>query len=182
MIYNEYKCCTLCQRQCRVDRTAGHLGFCGMSDHAVVARAALHQWEEPPISGTRGSGTIFFSGCSLNCVYCQNGSISHGGHGTQVTDGRLVKIMLELEEKGAHNINFVTPTHYIPTVRTAIITARREGLKIPIVYNTGSYDSVDALRTLDGLVDVYLPDLKYFLGKKLSSIYNIVLALQKIYE
>lgn len=161
MTEQSYKNCRLCARECGVDRTHT-VGFCKMSSEPTVARAALHMWEEPPISGTRGSGTIFFSGCSLSCVYCQNRTISRGEQGITVTTHRLAEIMTELEALGAHNINLVTPTHFIPTVRTAILRARDAGLSVPIVYNTGSYDTVESLRTLDGLIDVYLPDLKYF--------------------
>lgn len=136
-----------------------------------VSRAALHQWEEPLISGTRGSGTIFFSGCSLGCVFCQNREISRGISGREISIERLSEIMLGLERDGAHNVNLVTPTHYIPSIKEAIILAKNSGLSIPIVYNTGSYDNVEALATLEGLVDVYLPDFKYYrpeTAKKLS--------------
>lgn len=143
-----------------------------MPSDLFVARAALHKWEEPIISGERGSGTIFFSGCSLGCVFCQNSDISNGNFGVQISDGRLVEMMLELERQGAHNINFVTPTHYIPTVRYAIEKAREKGLSVPIVYNTGSYDTVDSIRSLSGLVDVYLPDLKYYLPKTAKTLSN----------
>ena len=160
-----YKKCNLCARGCSVNRENGELGYCKMSSAPVVARAALHRWEEPIISGSAGSGTIFFSGCSLGCVFCQNASISGGKSGIRVTDERISDMMLELQKKGAHNVNFVTPTHFIPSVRNAIIRAREKGLKIPIVYNTGSYDSVEALEMLDGLVDVYLPDFKYYRGE-----------------
>ena len=128
----------------------------------TVARSALHFWEEPPISGSRGSGTIFFSGCSLACSFCQNAAISGGKSGLTVSSFRVAEMMLELEEKGANNINFVTPTHFVPTVKDSIILAREKGLKIPIVYNTGSFDTVEALKTLDGLIDIYLPDFKYW--------------------
>lgn len=158
---NEYKSCTLCSRRCGVDRSIAR-GFCGMGDKPTVARAALHMWEEPIISGTRGSGTIFFSGCSLSCEFCQNREISQGRTGTPVSEERLSEIMLELRDKGAHNINFVTPTHFLPSIREAIILAKNKGLDIPIVYNTGSYDTREALKTLEGLVDIYLPDLKYY--------------------
>ena len=161
---NEYKSCRLCARGCGVDRGVSR-GFCGMGDTPVVARAALHMWEEPIISGTRGSGTIFFVGCSLACRFCQNREISRGYGGTPVTPERLSEIMLSLEREGAHNINFVTPTHFIPSVREGIIGARERGLKIPTVYNTGSYDTVEALKTLEGLVDIYLPDLKYYTSR-----------------
>lgn len=157
-----YSNCRLCARACGVDRENGEFGYCKMNSLPVVARSALHQWEEPIISGINGSGTIFFSGCSLGCVFCQNASISGGKTGVSVSDERISDMMLELAEKGAHNVNFVTPTHFIPSIKNAIIQARENGLKIPIVYNTGSYDSVEALKTLDGLVDVYLPDFKYY--------------------
>jgi putative pyruvate formate lyase activating enzyme len=133
-----------------------------MTNEIYLSRAALHMWEEPPISGTNGSGTIFFSGCSLSCVFCQNVDISRGRSGKSVSVERLAEIMIELQQKGAHNINLVTPTHYIPSIAEAIPMARRKGLTIPIVYNTGSYDTVDTVRMLDGLVDIYLPDLKYY--------------------
>lgn len=137
----------------------------------VISRAALHHWEEPPISGTRGSGTVFFTGCSLGCVFCQNRCISSGESGVKVTVARLAEIMIELQSQGAHNINLVTPTHFVPSIIAAISEARRGGLTLPIVYNTGSYDTPETIDSLDGLVDVYLPDLKYYLpktAKKLS--------------
>lgn len=161
---NAYKFCTLCARRCGVDRTR-NVGFCGMPDGAYISRAALHMWEEPIISGARGSGTVFFSGCSLKCCFCQNREISRGRVGELVSAHELAQIMLKLESDGAHNVNFVTPTHYIPTVREAIINAKALGLSVPIVYNTSSYDTPEALKTLDGLVDIYLPDFKYFTCK-----------------
>ena len=162
-----YEKCNLCARSCLVDRRQKR-GYCNMSDELYVSRAALHFWEEPPISGTRGSGTIFFSGCSLFCVFCQNREISRGRTGKAVTVERLSEIMTDLQEQGAHNINLVTPTHYIPSIVSAISDARSRGLSIPIVYNTGSYDNVSALRLLEGLVDIYLPDLKYYTEKTAS--------------
>ena len=158
---NEYKACRLCARNCGVDRSSSR-GFCGMGDFPVISRAALHFWEEPIISGTRGSGAVFFSGCSLACTFCQNREISRGECGLPVSVEGLAKIMLDLKEEGAHNINLVTPTHFVPSIREAIILAKDAGLDIPIVYNTGSYDARDTLRSLAGLVDIYLPDLKYF--------------------
>jgi putative pyruvate formate lyase activating enzyme len=138
----------------------------------TVSRASLHNWEEPIISGTNGSGTIFFSGCSLGCVFCQNREISRGASvGKEITEERLAEIMSDLEARGAHNINFVTPTHFAPSIRSGIKIARSRGLKIPIVYNTSSYDSVDALGTLNQAVDIYLADFKYYLdstAKRLS--------------
>lgn len=159
-----YELCTLCGRNCRINRH-NTLGACGMPQDMYIARAALHMWEEPPISGTRGSGTVFFSGCSLGCIFCQNREISRRISGKRVSTDRLAEIMLELRAAGAHNINLVTPTHYAPSIKEAIILAKSKGLSIPIVYNTGSYDSVETLRHLEGLVDVYLPDFKYFQPK-----------------
>ena len=159
-----YKKCELCAKGCGVDRTS-FPGACRMTCETVVSRAALHYWEEPPISGTNGSGTIFFSGCSLSCIFCQNVEISRGKTGKSVDSKRLAEIMLELEKNKAHNVNLVTPTHFVPTIIDAIRLAKNQGLKIPIVYNTGGYDTVDTIRALDGLIDVYLPDLKYFLPK-----------------
>ena len=150
--------CTLCPRRCGAERTEteGH-GFCGMPAGLRVARAALHLWEEPPLSGTRGSGTVFFSGCTLRCCYCQNREISAGGFGRAVTTGRLREIFEELIAQGAHNINLVTPTHFLPW----ILPALEPKLPVPVVYNCGGYESVETLRLLEGKADVYLPDLKY---------------------
>ena len=166
---NQYDNCRLCARKCGINR-ANALGFCKMSDKLYVGRASLHEWEEPIISGTRGSGTIFFSGCSLGCVFCQNSEISHGGAGKEISTHRLSEIMIELQSKGAHNINLVTPTHYAPSIKEAVSTARQNGLTLPIVYNTSSYDTVETLRMLDGTVDIYLPDFKYFLSKSALSL------------
>ena len=161
---NSYESCALCARRCMVDRSCA-VGFCGMPSDMYISRAALHMWEEPIISGTHGSGTIFFSGCSLKCKFCQNREISRGRVGKSVTCAELADIMIKLQVDGAHNINFVTPTHYIPSVREAVIIAKQRGLSVPIVYNTSSYDTPEALATLDGLVDIYLPDFKYFTSK-----------------
>lgn len=163
--------CTLCPRKCNVNRLNNQTGYCGMPAELKVARAALHMWEEPCISGTAGSGTVFFSGCNLKCVFCQNHSIAHGDCGKTISTLRLAEIFLELQEKGAANINLVTPTHYIAQIRDALISAKRQGLTLPIVYNTGSYENVDSLRLLEGLVDIYLPDLKYA-SCELSSKYS----------
>lgn len=152
--------CTLCPRRCGVDRQARY-GYCGGGAAARVAKAFLHPWEEPCLSGVRGSGTVFFTGCNLRCVYCQNYPISHEGVGKDISVARLSAIFLELQARGAHNINLVTPTPYIPHIVQAIRRARQGGLRIPIVYNTGGYERVESLRRLEGLVDVYLPDLKY---------------------
>lgn len=165
MHHPEYSECRLCARLCGIDRNSGRIGFCGAPSEPVIARAALHAWEEPPISGTRGSGTIFFSGCSLRCSYCQNAVISRARTGKAVTEARISEIMLELEGKGAHNINFVTPTHYAPTVIEATRLARNGGLTVPIVYNTASYETVETVASLDGTVDIYLADYKYNLPK-----------------
>ena len=153
--------CTLCPRNCGVDRDNGKIGYCGQTDKVYVARAALHMWEEPCISGEAGSGTVFFSGCSLRCVYCQNYNIAHARAGKEVTKDRLAEIFLELQEKGANNINLVTPTHYTPEIVWAVETARKMGLIIPIVYNCSGYEKVETLRRLDGIVDIYLTDFKY---------------------
>ena len=149
--------CTICPRNCGADRTAGHAGVCGMPADPVLARAMLHMWEEPCISGERGSGAVFFSGCSLKCVFCQNVQISTGGFGKHISVGRLREIFFELIEQGAHNINLVNPTHYAD----AILQALEGGLPVPVVYNTGGYDKLETLRRLEGHVDVYLPDFKY---------------------
>lgn len=165
--------CELCPRRCGANRAAGARGVCGADDTLKIARAALHYWEEPPISGERGSGTIFFSACPLKCVYCQNHEISTGGFGIEVAPGRLVEIMLELQEQGAHNINLVTATHYAHLLPTAIGEARRRGLSIPIVYNTSGYEREEAVAELAELVDVWLVDYKYAdadLGRALSHV------------
>lgn len=162
MYFEEYESCMLCNRKCGVNRTKGELGFCSLGDTVRIARAALHHWEEPIISGSCGSGAIFFSGCSLACVFCQNREISQKLHGKDVTVERLSEIMIELQSLGAHNINLVTATHFAPSVREAIKTAKGLGLNVPIVYNTGSYETKTALSLFDGLVDIYLPDYKFY--------------------
>lgn len=154
--------CSLCPRGCGVNRLEGERGFCGAGSDVRVARAALHFWEEPCLSGTRGSGTVFFSYCVLGCCYCQNAEVSRGGAGVEVSVEKLAGIFLSLEEKGAHNINLVTPTHYAPQIAVALRLARERGLSVPAVYNCGGYESVGGLRLLDGLIDVYLPDFKYW--------------------
>ena len=153
--------CNLCPRRCAVDRENGELGYCGQTSEIRICRAAPHFFEEPPISGTRGSGTVFFAGCSLGCVFCQNGSISRGVEkGEIVSPEALANIFLDLEQRGVHNINLVTPTHFSDGVRRALEISRPK-LKIPIVYNTSGYERAEILRTFDGLVDIYLPDFKY---------------------
>ena len=165
--------CELCPRRCRADRAAGERGVCGATDTLRLARAALHFWEEPPISGEAGSGTVFFSGCPLKCVYCQNHEISTGNFGIDVSPERLAQIMLELQDQGALNINLVTATHYAHLLPEAIAAARARGLVVPIVYNTSGYERVGAVRELDDLVDIWLTDFKYAdagLGRALSHV------------
>jgi len=165
------KICTLCPRNCSVDRENGEKGICGQTTEVKVARAALHFWEEPCISGEEGSGTVFFSGCSLHCVFCQNESVANGTVGKVITIERLAEIFLELQEQGANNINLVTPGHFIPQIREALILAKKQGLILPIVYNTGSYESMEALKSLEGFIDIYLPDFKY-MSSELSQKYS----------
>lgn len=153
--------CRLCPRECGADRMAGKRGRCGVSWKLRVARAALHMWEEPCISGREGSGAVFFSGCPLGCVYCQNREISHGERGEEISVERLGEIFLELQRQKANNINLVTAGHYLPQVCDALKLARSQGLVIPVVYNSSAYEKVESLRCLEGLVDVYLPDFKY---------------------
>ncbi len=209
-IYDHMTNCTLCRRNCGVNRAEGQVGVCGQTSDIRICRAALHMWEEPCISGNRGSGTVFFAGCSLHCVYCQNYAISMKSPGkaetagtmattespettaestesatessgsaaeTPAIPGRVVTIeelsdiFMDLEKQGANNINLVTPTHFVPQIATALRLSRSRGLGIPIVYNTGSYDNTETLKLLDGLVDIYLPDLKYYspeLGQRYS--------------
>ncbi len=163
--------CELCPRRCGVDRSRS-VGNCGMGEKLVAARAMLHYWEEPCISGERGSGAVFFSGCVLGCVYCQNYDISTKKKGREITEERLSEIFLELQDQGAQNINLVNPTHFVPQIRRSLIAAKERGLSVPIVYNTGGYERVETLRTLEGLIDVYLPDVKYFdneIARRLSN-------------
>ena len=153
--------CMLCPRECRADRESGEVGFCGEGSGIVISRASLHMWEEPPISGVRGSGTVFFGGCNLRCVFCQNRVISRGGGARrEVSERELADVMLSLKEQGAHNINLVTPTHFADRIASCLEYVKPR-LGIPVVYNSSGYESVDTLRSLEGLVDVYLPDLKY---------------------
>jgi len=154
--------CTLCPRNCGVDRTVGDVGYCGAPADIRIARAALHMWEEPCLVGASGSGTVFFSGCNMKCLFCQNHNIAIGQTGKSITIDRLAEIFLELQEKGATNINLVTPTHYIPQIRKALLLAKSQGLTLPIVYNTGNYEKAESLKLLEGLIDIYLPDFKYF--------------------
>ncbi|MCR5148171.1 MAG: radical SAM protein [Eubacterium sp.] len=155
-----YEECLLCPRDCGVNRNL-HKGYCHVGSDLMVSRAALHMWEEPVISGKEGSGTVFFSGCNMGCVFCQNRAISRGKAGRAISAERLVEIFFELKEKGANNINLVTADHFIPSVRGAIVRAKNEGLKLPFLLNTSSYIKVDTLKSLEGLIDIYLPDMKY---------------------
>lgn len=155
----DFTSCTLCPRKCGADRING-AGFCGAGDKLHAAKAYLHMWEEPCISGQNGSGTVFFSGCSLHCRFCQNYKISAENFGTEISEARLAEIFLELQEKGAHNINLVTPTHFVPQIMSALDIAKPR-LNIPVVYNCGGYESVDTLKMLEGYIDIYLPDFKY---------------------
>lgn len=168
--------CNLCPRECNVDRVSGEKGICGVIGEEIYgARAALHMWEEPCISGTCGSGTVFFSGCPLRCVYCQNYDIAHAKQGKGITVAELSEIFLELQGKGAANINLVTPTHYTPQIKQAIELAKTKGLYLPIVYNCSGYEKVETLRMMEGIVDIYLTDFKYMeteLAKKYSKAPN----------
>ncbi len=157
--------CDICPRKCGVNREKGELGFCKMKDKIKIARYFLHYWEEPIISGETGSGTIFFSGCNLKCIFCQNYKISSENMGKEISVERLKEICLELQNMGANNINLVTGTHFLPLIKEALILAKKEGLTIPIVYNTSSYENVESLKEMEGLIDIYLPDLKYYDNK-----------------
>lgn len=154
--------CTLCVRNCNVNRLNGQIGVCNSTTSLKIARAKLHYWEEPCISGNNGSGTVFFSNCNLKCVFCQNHSISQEGNGLEISIERLSEIFLELQLQGAHNINLVTPTHYVPQIIEALKISKSKGLNIPILYNTNSFDSLETIKMLNGYIDVYLPDFKYF--------------------
>ena len=163
--------CDLCPRKCLVDRKKGEKGICGQTENLKVARAALHFWEEPCISGDAGSGAVFFSGCPLHCVFCQNENIANGTVGKEISLERLVDFFLGLQGKGANNINLVTPGHFVPQIVKALDQAKKEGLTLPVVYNTSSYETVDTIKRLEGYVDIYLPDFKYMspvLSKKYS--------------
>lgn len=168
---NKYEDCLLCPRKCGINRSTGQTGVCGVSSEIKVARAALHYWEEPCISGKKGSGAVFFSGCSLHCVFCQNREISDGKAGKVISKERLSDIFMELAVKGANNINLVTPGQYIPDIVWAVRDARRRGMELPIVYNTSGYEDAKELKLLDGIVDVYLPDFKY-MDSALSAKYS----------
>lgn len=157
--------CTLCPRDCTVNRLSGKVGYCKAGLKIKIAKVSLHNWEEPCISGTNGSGAVFFSNCNLNCVFCQNHNISHEGIGKEVSVERLSEIFLEQQQRGAHNINLVTPTHYVPQIIAALKIAKENGLSIPIIYNSNAYENINTIKALKGYVDVYLPDFKYFNDK-----------------
>ena len=163
--------CELCPRACGASRASGETGYCGEASRVRVARAALHMWEEPCISGASGSGTVFFSGCNLKCVFCQNHGISASGAGKAVSVERLSGIFMELQDKGAGNINLVTPSHFAPQIRAAVEMSRKAGLRVPIVYNTSCYENTGTLKRLEGTVDIYLPDFKY-MDPKISGRYS----------
>ena len=167
---NTLRNCTLCPRNCHVNRYQKK-GYCKASSKLKVSLASLHQWEEPFISGVNGSGTIFFSHCNLGCIYCQNKKI-RDGYGKEISIKRFSEILLEQQKRGAHNINLVTPTHYVPLIKKGIIKAKNNGLTIPIVYNTSSYENIETIQMMDKLIDIYLADLKYYnylLGNKYSN-------------
>ena len=169
--------CDLCPRACGVNRLQGETGFCGAGLLARVASANIHPWEEPPISGTRGSGTVFFSYCTAHCLFCQNYPISQMGVGREMTTEQLAEAMLKLQRLGCHNINLVTPTHYVPQILAAVEVAAEQGLRLPLLYNTSGYDSVETLQLLEGVIDIYLPDAKYAddaVARELSGYRNYV--------
>ena len=176
--------CTLCPRECKVNRNNNELGYCKAGNKVVIGGYHLHLWEEPIISGDNGSGTIFFSYCNLGCVYCQNYDISINNIGEHITVERLSDIFIELQSMKAHNINLVTPTHYIPLIRDSIILAKEKGLSIPIVYNTSGYEKVESLKLLEGLIDIYMPDFKYYDNKlgKYSGVSNYFEVVTKAIE
>ena len=169
--------CTVCPRECGVNRLKGEIGFCGIGKEPRVASFNLHTGEEPPISGSKGSGTIFFSGCNLRCKYCQNFPISQLRNGEEITTQKLAGMMLHLQSKGSHNINFVTPSHVVPQILEALSFAWEKGLDLPLVYNTSGYDAIGSLQLLEGIIDVYLPDMRYSdnrIAKELSSVEDYV--------
>ena len=181
--------CMLCNRKCGVNRLEGKTGICNATSEIQIARAALHMWEEPPISGQNGSGAVFFSNCNFKCVFCQNHVISQEHLGKSISIQRLSEIFLELQAQKANNINLVTPTHYIPQIKEALEIAKKNGLTLPIVYNTNGYDSLEAIKSLDGYIDIYLPDYKYFNDKyamKYSKVsnysQNILPVLKEMYR
>jgi putative pyruvate formate lyase activating enzyme len=169
--------CTVCPRECRINRLNGETGFCGIGANPRVASHNVHHGEEPPISGTQGSGTIFFSGCNMKCKYCQNFPISQLRHGREITPPELAEMMLDLQSKGCHNVNLVTPSHLIPQILESLLWAWEKGFNLPLVYNTSGYDSIRALELVEGIIDIYLPDMRYAddsIAQELSSAENYV--------
>ena len=182
------KCCMLCPRKCGINRYEKK-GYCGATNKIKIAYFSLHKWEEPVISGTNGSGTIFFSNCNMRCIYCQNKKISIDGYGVYISNKKLKEIMLLLQEKGAHNINLVTPTMYVPQISKVLRSIKGKELTIPVVYNTSSYENIIALKAMNNMVDIYLADLKYFddnIAKKYSNVDNYfetaTLAIDEMYR
>jgi len=176
-LYSIMDSCELCPRRCGARRNRGEKGLCKTADKIFIASANVHHGEEPPISASRGSGTIFFSNCALSCAFCQNYPISQLGNGKETTLSQLVEKMLSLQDKGVHNINFVTPTHYSAHIAKAVFTARQRGLEIPVLWNTGGYERAEIIKLLEGIVDIYLPDIKYSgddLAFKYSGVRNYV--------
>ena len=169
--------CKLCPKNCSINRNCGQVGFCKSGNKIKIAKAYLHMWEEPPVTGKNGSGTIFFSNCNLRCIFCQNYYISEEGNGVEISIDRFSDICLDLQKQGANNINLVTPTHYVPLIIEGIKLAKSRGLIVPIVYNSSGYENVQTIKLLDGIVDVYLPDFKYF-----SDTYATEIDKSKIYE
>lgn len=189
-LYSLYECCELCPRDCRVNRTQNQVGKCQASDRVKVSNAFPHYGEEAPLVGKKGSGTIFFSNCGLRCIYCQNYTISIEGDGVEITDRRLAETMLNVQNMGCHNINLVTPTHYLPNIVNALNMAVPKGLKLPLVYNTGGYEREETLKLLEGVIDIYMPDCKYmdpeYAAKFSSEAYNypyyVKKALKEMYR
>jgi putative pyruvate formate lyase activating enzyme len=162
VLREKMKCCTLCPRNCKVDRLSGETGICKTGEYAVVSSYMPHFGEEAPLVGSHGSGTIFFTHCNLHCNFCQNYDISHQGQGQKVTEREIADMMLSLQALGCHNINFVTPTHVVPQILSALYLAIKDGLHLPLVYNSSGYDLVDTLSLLDGIIDIYMPDFKFW--------------------
>lgn len=171
----EYEKCQICPHECKVNRMQGRIGRCKCNDKIKIALTSVHMYEEPSISGQNGSGTVFFSNCNMNCIFCQNYEISQNGKGQEIETSKLAEIFIDLQNKNVHNINLVTPTTYVYEIIEAIKIARQQGLKIPIIYNSNGYEKVETLKKLEGYIDIYLPDLKYYsneMSKKYSKVNN----------
>lgn len=184
-MFSDYDKCMLCPRRCQVNRNNGETGICGQTNIIKAARASLHFWEEPVISGKNGSGTVFFSGCSLNCIYCQNYQLSKENRGIEISEERLAQVFFELEDKGAHNINLVTAEHFAPSICAALSIAKEKGLKIPIVLNSSGYTSISTLKKLKKYIDIYLVDFKYYaddIARKLSNVNDYYAVADKAIE